>query len=290
MQCQKRKAATMKHPLSGRTVLITGAGSGIGRLLAEGAAARGARVVIWDLSPASGAEVCEAIRARGGEALSFAVDVTDREAVAAAADQTGTVDVLVNNAGIVTGKRLLDAADEEIERTFAVNTLALYWVTRAFLPGMIARRSGLVVTIASAAGLVGVAKQTDYSASKFAAVGFAESLRVELAKDDTGVDSFVVCPYYIDTGMFAGVKTKFPRLLPILSPDYAAGRTLDAIESGRIQLIMPRFVRTLPLVRMLPAGWFDQIMNVLGVNNTMDAFTGRSQPAEPRAATAGRQA
>ncbi|MCT1872682.1 SDR family oxidoreductase [Brevibacterium luteolum] len=280
----------MKHPLSGRTVLITGAGSGIGRLLAEGAAARGARVVIWDLSPASGAEVCEAIRARGGEALSFAVDVTDREAVAAAADQTGPVDVLVNNAGIVTGKRLLDAADEEIERTFAVNTLALYWVTRAFLPGMIARRSGLVVTIASAAGLVGVAKQTDYSASKFAAVGFAESLRVELAKDDTGVDSFVVCPYYIDTGMFAGAKTKFPRLLPILSPDYAAGRTLDAIESGRIQLIMPRFVRTLPLVRMLPAGWFDQIMNVLGVNNTMDAFTGRSQPAEPRAATAGRQA
>lgn len=280
----------MKHLLKGRTVLVTGAGSGIGRLLAEGAAARGARVVIWDLSPTSGAEVCEAIRARGGEALSFAVDVTDREAVAAAADQTGAVDVLVNNAGIVTGKRLLDATDEEIERTFAVNTLALYWVTRAFLPGMIARRSGLVVTIASAAGLVGVAKQTDYSASKFAAVGFAESLRVELAKDDTGVDSFVVCSYYIDTGMFAGVKTKFPRLLPILSPDYAAGRILDAIESGRIQLIMPRFVRTLPLVRMLPAGWFDQIMNVLGVNNTMDAFTGRGQPAESNAATADRHA
>ena len=145
----------------------------------------------------------------------------------------------------------LDAADEEIERTFAVNTLALYWVTRAFLPGMIARRSGLVVTISSAAGLVGVAKQTDYSASKFAAVGFAESLRVELAKDDTGVDSVVVCPYYIDTGMFAGVKTKFPRLLP--------------------------------------ASWFDQIMNALGVNNTMDAFTGRRRPAEPETATVDRQ-
>ncbi len=279
----------MKHPLSGRTVLITGGGSGIGRLLAEGAAARGARVVIWDLSPTSGAAACASIRSRGGAATSFAVDVTDREAVAAAADQTGAVDVLVNNAGIVTGKRLLDAADEEIERTFAVNTLALYWVTRAFLPGMIARRSGLVVTIASAAGLVGVAKQTDYSASKFAAVGFAESLRVELAKDDTGVDSFVVCPYFIDTGMFAGVKTKFPRLLPILSPDYAAGRILDAIESGRIQLIMPRFVRTLPLVRMLPVAWFDQIMNALGVNNTMDAFTGRRQPAEPQTAAVDRQ-
>ena len=153
---------------------------------------------------------------------------------------------------------------------------------------MIARRSGLVGTISSAAGLVGVAKQTDYSASKFAAVGFAESLRVELAKDDTGVDSVVVCLYYIDTGMFAGVKTKFPRLLPILSPDYAAGRILDAIESGRIQLIMPRFVRTLPLVRMLPAAWFDQIMNALGVNNTMDAFTGRRQ-AQPDVATADRR-
>ncbi len=279
----------MKHPLSGRTVLITGGGSGIGRLLAEGAAARGARVVIWDLSPTSGAAVCASIRSRGGAAASFAVDVTDREAVASAAVETGPVDVLVNNAGIVTGKRLLDAADEEIERTFAVNTLALYWVTRVFLPGMIARRSGLVVTISSAAGLVGVAKQTDYSASKFAAVGFAESLRVELAKDDTGVDSVAVCPYYIDTGMFAGVKTKFPRLLPILSPDYAVGRILGAIESGRIQLIMPRFVRTLPLVRMLPAAWFDQIMNALGVNNTMDAFTGRRRPAEPETATVDRQ-
>lgn len=269
----------MRHPLFHQTVLITGAGSGIGRLLALGAVRRGARVVIWDRDEAAGAAVREEIRADGGEAWSWAVDVSDRLAVATTGDETirtvGPVDVVINNAGIVTGRRFLELEEEAVERTMAVNVLALYWVTRAFLPRMIDRQHGTVVTVASAAGLVGVAQQTDYSASKFAAVGFAESLRVELAKDHTGVNSLVVCPYYVDTGMFAGVRTKFPRLLPILDPTDVAERILTSIEKGRVQLIMPRFVRTVPITRALPAKLFDRTMDFFGVNESMDHFVGR---------------
>lgn len=271
----------MTHLLTGQTVLITGAGSGIGRLLAHGAAARGARVVIWDLSEGAAETVRGEIVAHGGRAEAHVVDVSDRTSVHRAAAETGAVDVLINNAGVVTGKKLLDASDEAIERTFRVNTLALYWVTRAFLGGMIERRRGTVVTIASAAGLVGVAKQTDYSASKFAAFGFAESLRVELAKERTGVNSLVVCPYFISTGMFEGVRTKYPRLLPILTPDYVARKTLTAIERGARTLILPRSVRLLPPARVLPARMFDGLMNRLGVNDTMDHFTGRAAGKTP---------
>ncbi|GAA1366012.1 SDR family NAD(P)-dependent oxidoreductase [Arthrobacter rhombi] len=271
----------MRHPLKNETVLITGAGSGIGRLMALGAARRGARIVIWDLNGAAADAVRDEIRATGASAESFVVDVSDREAVRAAAAETGPVDVVVNNAGVVTGKRLMDASDEAIERTIRINVLALYWVTKAFLGGMIERHHGTVVTVSSAAGLVGVAKQTDYSASKFAALGFAESLRVEMDKESAGVNSLAVCPFYIDTGMFEGVATKFPLLLPILKQDYVANRVLDSIEAGKKQLIMPRAVHALSPARLLPVPLFDKMANFLGVNNTMDHFVGRrSAPAE----------
>lgn len=262
--------------LAGAHVLITGGGNGIGRLMALGAAHRGARVTIWDLSDERGRAVRDEIRSRGGRADAAPVDVTDRDAVDRASTDAGAVDILINNAGVVTGRRLLDADPDAIRRTFEVNTLSLYWTTRAFLGGMIERDRGTVVTIASAAGLVGVARQTDYSASKFAAIGFTESLRAELAADGSRVGTLVVCPYYINTGMFAGVRTKYPRLLPILDERVVARRILAAIEGGKRQLIMPGLVRLLPGVRLLPVPAFDAVVNALGVNKTMDHFTGRA--------------
>ena len=265
--------------LSGRTVLVTGGGSGLGRRMAIGAARRGARVVIWDVSAESGSSVRDEIRAAGNLAEAQTVNVADKDAVKQAAAAAGQVDVLVNNAGVVSGRQLLDATDEDIRRTFDVNVLALYWVTRAFLPGMVDRGRGTVVTVASAAGLVGVAKQSDYSASKFAAVGFNESLRAELRNGRTGVSTLVVCPYYIDTGMFDGVRTRFPRLLPILKEEEVAAGILDAIESGRQKLVLPPLVNLVPAARMLPVGAFDRLMDVLGINRTMDQFTGRARDA-----------
>lgn len=262
--------------LSGATVLITGGGSGLGRRLALGAARRGSRVVIWDVDVQRGTAVRDEIRAAGGLAEAHAVDVTDRGGVKAAAAVAGPVDILVNNAGVVSGLALLDSTEEAIERTMKVNVMALYWVTRGFLGGMVDRRRGTVVTIASAAALVGVARQTDYSASKFAAFGFNESLRAELRAGKIGVNTLAVCPYYIDTGMFDGVRTRWPRLLPILQEEQVATKVLDAIEAGRRKLVLPPIVNLLPALRVLPVGVFDRVMDVLGVNQTMDHFTGRA--------------
>ena len=95
---------------------------------------------------------------------------------------------------------------------------------------MVARGSGHIVTVASAAGLIGSPRETDYAASKFAAVGFNEALRMELKRSAPGVKTTVVRPFYVDTGMFAGVKTRFPLLLPILKEDDVTERILRAVQ------------------------------------------------------------
>lgn len=269
--------------LHNKHILVTGGASGLGRLLTLGCARLGATVTIWDLHDAEAQRVAaEAAELGATGAHAFACDVSDREQVRVRADEVratgGDVDVLVNNAGIVSGRPLLDLTDEEIERTFAVNTLALFWTTRAFLPAMIARGSGHVVTMASAAGLIGTARETDYAASKFAAVGFTESLRQELRRSVPGVRTTTVCPYYIDTGMFEGVKTRFPFLLPVLKEQEVADRVLAAIQRNEPAVEMPPMVRTLPALRLLPVRAFDQLADFFGLNNAMDAFTGRTPP------------
>ncbi|HWS76437.1 MAG TPA: SDR family NAD(P)-dependent oxidoreductase, partial [Quisquiliibacterium sp.] len=134
---------------------------------------------------------------------------------------------------------------------------------------------GTVVTVSSAAGLVGVARLTDYCASKWAAVGFDESLRAELARQGSAVRTLVACPYYVNTGMFDGVRTRFPRLLPILEPAYVADRIVGAVASGRRRLFMPRFVWATLAARLLPTRAFDAVAGFFGINSSMDDFTGR---------------
>ncbi|CAL8977208.1 3-phenylpropionate-dihydrodiol/cinnamic acid-dihydrodiol dehydrogenase [Cellulomonas sp. T2.31MG-18] len=266
-------------PLAGRRVLVTGGASGIGRRLVLGAAQRGADVAVWDLDGAAAERAAADVRGRGAVAHAWQVDVTDRAAVhAAAAEVTaamGGVDVLVNDAGVVSGRPFLELTEAQVRRTFEVNTLAPYWVTGAFLPGMLERDMGRLVTVASAAGLVGVPRQADYAASKHAAVGFDESLRFELRRAGSAVTTLVVCPFYVDTGMFAGARTRVPWLLPILREADVAGRILDAVESGRGRLALPAVVAVVPALRLLPTRAFDALMDLLGVTGSMDEFTGR---------------
>ena len=267
--------------LSDRNVLITGASSGIGRLLAQKIAARGAHVILWDIDEGGLHELAAGLQQPGHRASVYRVDVSDRQAVYRAAGQVlaeaGPVDVLINNAGVVSGAPVLEASDEQVERTFDVNILAHFWTVRAFLPAMVERNSGHIVTIASAGGLIGAPKLTDYCASKFAAVGFDESLRLELKRQGLDIRTTVVCPFYANTGMFEGVKTRFSWLLPILDPGYVAGRIVGAIERDRRRLIMPRFVHATPLLRILPVSWFDALIGFFGVSRSMDEFTGRSE-------------
>ena len=266
--------------IGNKHVLITGGASGLGRRLAGRCAGSGAAVSIWDLDAAGAADAAaEAAELGAGPVRAYACDVGDAEQVAARALETvaeqGDVDILVNNAGVVSGRPLMELSPEHIERTFRVNTLALFWTTQAFLPAMTARGSGHVVTIASAAGLIGTPRQTDYSASKHAAVGFNEALRMELKRSAPGVKTTVICPFYIDTGMFHGVKTRFPLLLPILKEAHVVERIVRAIQHDTPQVLLPWMVNTLPAMRLLPVWAFDRAADFFGLTVAMDEFTGR---------------
>ena len=255
-------------------------GAGIGALVAVQAAHRGARaVVLWDLDLPAAQDVATRVQAAGATCLAQRVDLRDAQEVEAAGrvvlERLGRVDVLVNSAGVVTGRRFEDLSEEDVARTFDVNVLALYRVVRCFLPGMRTRDRGCVVTIASAAGLVGVARQTDYSASKFAAVGFMESLRSELRRSGSHVRTLVVAPYYVSTGMFAGVRTRVPLLLPVLEPERVASQVLDSVERGDARRILPWFANAVLLVKALPVPVADAVTDLFGISTTMDTFTGR---------------
>lgn len=274
--------------IAGARVLITGAASGLGRLMALGMSRLGGRIVAWDLDEPGVKEIAGRITDEGGHAQAYVCDVSDRRRVAETADrvrrEAGTVDVLVNNAGIISGRPLLELTDEQIERTFGVNTLAHYWTTRAFLPAMVDRNHGHVVTVASAAGWIGVARQTDYAASKWAAVGFDESLRQELRRTAPGVRTTVVCPYYVNTGMFPGVTTRFSWLLPILDEQAVVTKIVDAVLRDRRRLLVPSvMVLSAPVLRFLPVEAFDAVADFLGLNDALEGFVGGTQPAAERA-------
>jgi len=267
--------------IAGRHVLVTGGASGIGRLMAKKLAALGGRLSIWDIDRENLDKVVAELNAGAGQpARGFLCDVSKRENVYRVADETkaagGPVEILINNAGVVSGKPLLEIPDDKIEATFAVNVLALFWTTKTFLPHMIEHNCGHVVTIASASGLIGVAKLSDYAASKWAAIGFDESLRGELRKAAPGVMTTVVCPFYIDTGMFHGVKSRFSWLLPVLKEEEVAERIVSAIKRDKRRLMMPAIVYTVPLMRLLPVGVFDWLAAFLGVSASMDEFKGRA--------------
>lgn len=267
--------------VAGEWVLVTGAASGIGRLLVVALRARGAKVIAWDRDAQGLAALAE-----GDEAVApRTLDLSDHQAIYSAASAelaAGRVPrVVINNAGIVQGKTLLEADPQAIERTFAVNALAPIHLTRAFLPAMLKAGGGHVVTVASAGGIVGTARLVDYCASKFAAVGFDEALRLEAQRNGWPLRTTLVAPWYIDTGMFAGVRSRIPWLLPILRPDDVCQRIMDAIERDRRRLVMPGFVLTSYLLRMVPVALFDKVMDWLGVSQSMDQFRGRSSNGQP---------
>lgn len=278
--------------VNGSRVLITGGASGIGLGLARALAGRGAHVVLWDLHGDAVDQAVADIREAGGRAHGQVCDVSDREAVYEAArrvqQEHGPVDVLINNAGVVTGKPLLESPDEMIEKSMAVNAMANFWTVKAFLPAMLERDRGHIVTLASAAGLMGVNRLVDYCASKHAAVGFTDALRNELRQKGSAVRTTVVCPYFVDTQMFQGAKTRYAFLLPFLRQRDVVDRIVGAIEADRPQLMMPRLVRLQSAARLLPWSWFDWIMTTLGVHQAMDEF-GHGAPASGASEAASKQ-
>ncbi|KAK5964395.1 Epidermal retinol dehydrogenase 2, partial [Trichostrongylus colubriformis] len=270
-----------RKSVKGHVVLITGAGSGLGRLMAVEFAKLGAKLVLWDINEKGNLETKHMLDDIKAESHAYTVDLSKREQIYSTAEkvksEVGRVDILINNAGIVTGKKIFDCPDELMELTMAVNTHALFYTTKAFVPGMMEANHGHVVTIASMAGKVGISGLVDYCASKHGAVGFHESLTNELATlGKQSVKTTVVCPYYIDTGMFHGVQTKSPTLLPVLQPQYVVDCIMEAVLTDKELIAIPRFnYIVLFFSGFLPSEVLAILKKQLGGNSMMDTFIGR---------------
>ncbi len=271
--------------VAGRTVLITGAAMGMGRLFAERAVAERARaVVLIDINGEALAETAEQLSGGVTEVIAEALDVRRLPAIRAAARRVhkavGAVDVLINNAGVVRGNHYFWETDPVADAKFTIdiNTLAPMYVARTFLPAMIeSGRDCRLVNIASAAGLTANPRMAVYAASKWAVVGWSDSLRLELEQaGHEQVKVTTVCPYYVKTGMFEGARSA--PLLPLLEPDDVVEETWAAMLHGQPLLVMPKTVLLSETVKgVLPIGIRDFVADkVLGIYHTMEDFTGRA--------------
>jgi short-subunit dehydrogenase len=259
---------------------------GMGRLYAVYAVAeRAAAVVLWDLDEAALEATRAELAARGARVLAHAVDVSSPQAVAEGArrvqEEAGTPHIVINNAGVVRGKPFHEHDPvTDTEFVIRVNVLGPMHVTRAFLPAMIeSGAEARILNIASASGQLSVPRMTVYTSSKWAVIGWSDSLRLELARAGHGhVRVTTLIPSYISTGMFAGARA--PLLTPILEPDYVVTRAWAAMKAGRPRLMLPWTVAlSRALSGLLPLRAWDWLAGrVFKVYSSMDAFTGRRAP------------
>lgn len=260
-------------------VLITGGASGIGKIMGRMALEKGAAcLIIWDINPQN---IATSIKELGayGKVKGYVVDVSRHNLVTEGYQRVkaecGAVDILINCAGIVTGNKTFDKqTTEEITRTMNINTLAPMFVARAMLPDMIRRDRGHICTIASAGGMISNPKMSVYAASKWGVIGWSDSVRIELQDMKSKVHISTIAPYYINTGMFDGVRS---RIIPILKPEYVAKKVIKAIERNTSFKGIPfgfHFIRFWQAI--LPTKAFDWLFGeVFGIYHTMDDFKGR---------------
>ncbi|MCE5163585.1 SDR family oxidoreductase [Plesiomonas sp. PI-19] len=262
-----------------KVVLITGAARGLGLLFARKAAAHGAKLVLWDINEAALNATADDFAAEGHTVLHHVVDVSNLNAIQASAqdviNQFGGVDILFNNAGIIVGKPFWEHSHREINQTLAINTNALMHICREFLSGMLEKGEGRIVNIASAAGMVSNPKMSVYCGSKWAVIGWSDSVRLELEMAGyRNIKVTTVTPSYIDTGMFAGVKA--PLLTPIQKPEAVVEKVWAGMLRGDAFVRTPGIVNLLPVIKgLLPRAAFDLICgHGMGIYRSMDKFSG----------------
>jgi short-subunit dehydrogenase len=271
--------------VAGKTVLVTGAAMGLGRLFARTAVEEQAgTVVLWDVNDTALKQTAAELEDLGGTVVTDVVDVASAEAVHAAAErvraEVGDVHVLVNNAGIVRGNGYFwENRARDVEQTMLVNALAPMYVAREFLPAMV--ESGeecRLLTLASSAGLNAVPRLAAYCGSKWAAVGWSDSVRLELEQaGHRHVRVTTVCPTYINTGMFDGAKGIF--LTPMLEQEQVVAGAWKEMLRGGPFLIVPWTSRLNKVLSgVLPVKARDLWLRRVGVYNSMAQFTGHQEP------------
>jgi short-subunit dehydrogenase len=255
--------------MKGRRIILTGASEGIGRALALELAARGARLALAARDRDRLESLAQECRARGADALAVPTDVTNTQdlewLVAETLKAFGGIDAVVHNAGITMWSRFDALADLSIfERIMEVNYHAPVRLTALTLPHLRASR-GLIVAIASLAGLTGVPERSAYSGSKHAMVGFFDSLRIELA--GTGVDVSVIAPDFVVTEIHKRaigpdgepLGTSPMQQSKIMTADECARQIVRAMEKRRRQLLMSARGKLGMWLKLLAPGLIDRI-------------------------------
>jgi short-subunit dehydrogenase len=265
----------------GIAAVVTGASSGIGRLLALRLAREGARVALVARRREQLEGLAHEITQLGRDAIVVPCDVADRTQVFAAAQQVcerfGGIDLLVNNAGYGHHRRFLDWEIDDIEHMMQVNFFgSVYW-TKALLAHMVERRRGWVVFMASVAGKIGVPDESAYVASKFAMVGLAEALSLEV--EDAGVHVLTVCPGTINTDFFdAEALARMPPVAKrsMIGPEAVVDGVMRALLRGAHEITVPRAIAVGYVVRSLAPGFMRRNVR----RTTIDAVakaTGRAR-------------
>ncbi|XP_055341355.1 short-chain dehydrogenase/reductase family 16C member 6-like [Paramacrobiotus metropolitanus] len=270
-----------RKDISDEVVLITGGGHGIGRSLAVRFARLRCRVIILDNNQEWLDEAQRIIASEGADVYAYLCDVSNRQNVYECArliqNDVGEVSILVNNAGIVCSKYFMDLPDESITDVFRTNTFAHFWTLKAFLPSMMDRNHGHIITIASVVGKGAGCAASGYISSKFAAVGLHEALEMELRMlRRTGIHMTLVCPGLVSTGLFEGAEYKFPRLVPVLDADKLAEDVVDTVLRNGHLVITPFMAELGVRVKsLLPVKACNAVMDFAGATTMLNTFRGR---------------
>ncbi len=265
--------------LSGKVAVVTGAAMGMGKCISELLLKEGCHVALVDINQDALGEAEKEFSLKG-TCKSYVCDISDSKEVLALAGKIetdmGKVSVLVNNAGIVFAKGLLEMQEEQIKKILDVNLASMFWTTKAFLPGMISNREGHVVNIASAGGILALPNLAAYCASKFGVIGFTDSMRQEMKKNRYKIGFTYVCPNTVGTGMFEG--SKMVTGTKELDPFDVSRKVIGAIKKNQAALAIPSIpVKFLtPLSKLiLPVKVMDFLNRLLGMWSVNDSWKGR---------------
>ncbi|NXP53817.1 RDHE2 dehydrogenase, partial [Heliornis fulica] len=270
-----------KKTFAGEIVLITGSANGLGRQIALKFAPLGATLVLWDIDDEGNKETSRLAQKVGANRVfAYHCDCSNREEVYEQADkvrkEVGDVTILINNAGILLGKKFCDLPDEDFEKTLRVNFFSHVWTCKAFLPAMITCNRGHLVSTASAAGLLGVHRMSDYAGSKYAIIGMMEAIDSELHHaGKKGIKTTIICPYFINTGLAKGFQSHNELLLPVYNAEYVARKIMDAVQKEKFYLIMPLTLYLTAFKIFIPRKMVLLLESCLQIANSMDKAFGR---------------